>query len=164
MNQIHVDATYALAQLRSMKDVTSLPTTAHDRYAALRTLEDRRQRAIDALERIEVNARGLPDDGDPTGTPAQTDFSCRVVTYAELVNDDDCWLDAKTRKWLKADDQVAVIDSHSTCGPMGRQTFPAVAVVLEFNGPNPGLAVHGLSTVSLTEKLVQYVKTRPWAK
>lgn len=102
------------------------------------------------------------DDGDPAGTPAVTDLSIRTMTFTKLVQDGENWLDDRDSRFVGPLDRVAVVDSHSTCGPAGRQTFRAVAIVLELDSPNPGLAIHGLSTVSLAEKVVTFVKTRPW--
>lgn len=97
-----------------------------------------------------------PSGGDPAGTPAVTDLACRVIPAGDAPS----WLGNSARLFLQ--DEIVVIDSISTCGPAGHQTFPAVAVVLEQDSPNPGLAINGLSTVELVEKIVSFVKTRPW--
>lgn len=64
-------------------------------------------------------------------------------------------------------DDVVLIDSHSTCGPAGRWEFPAVALVLDLtlNGephPNPGLLLRQPTTVGMLERIIEYVKSRPW--
>lgn len=58
-------------------------------------------------------------------------------------------------------DSVVIVESHSTCGPAGRQTFD-VAVVIEPWSENPGLVFRNPTTVGLAEKVVAFIKTRPW--
>ena len=101
-------------------------------------------------------------DGDPTGTPAVTDLSCRIGFLGDDLPD---WVTTDQERWIDRSPggtRIVLVDSHSTCGPAGRQEFPGVAVVFQLDSPNPGLLIRCPTTVGLTEKIVAFVKTRPW--
>ena len=62
------------------------------------------------------------------------------------------------------------LQANSTCGPAGHQQFE-VAEVVEQDSPNPGIIFQrtkvnkkGIVTLGMAEKIVAYVKERPWDK
>lgn len=101
---------------------------------------------------------------------ATYELSCRMVDAIEIpqwfLDDDNITKQiGASLSWSKT--RVVLIDSHSTCGPAGRQTFEGVALVFCLwlgTGwhPNPAVCFRNPTTIGLSERIIEFVKTRPW--